>query len=286
MMADDPAYVPGDIYYPAAYPQVIAVGAVDKAATRATFSQYGPNLDLVAPGVGVLALDLDDWAVEMNGTSPATPHVAGVAALLRSTHPTWTVSNVELALEDSAEDLGVGGFDQQYGYGLVRADRALEVVGTHLSLSAPTTTIWGGTARLNGKLSSDNESALATRTLDIMAKPYGASSWSVVSTASTDVKGAYWASVTPKKRTDYRVHFAREGELVQAYSASKTITPKAYLTAPSKPRRVYASRSILESRLPEAVTHPRSQIRRDPLLQVELLGAQVQVSPHRLGDQW
>jgi hypothetical protein len=193
---------------------------------------------LVAPGVSVWSLWPNGNKTLLSGTSEAAPHVSGVAALLRSTHPTWTVSNVELALEDSAEDLGAGGFDQQYGHGLVRADRALEVVGTHLSISAPNTTDWGGTARLSGKLSSDNESALATRTLEIMAKPYRSTSWILVATATTDANGVYRASVSPKKRTAYRVHFAREGERVQAYSPIKTITPRAALTSPSVPSSV------------------------------------------------
>lgn len=60
-----------------------------------------------------------------NGTSMATPHVSGVAALVWSQNPTWTNAQIRQALQVSAEDLGAAGRDNEYGYGLVRAVAAL-----------------------------------------------------------------------------------------------------------------------------------------------------------------
>ena len=69
------------------------------------------------------------------------------------------------------------------------------------------------------------------------------------------------------------MHFAREGELVQAYSAPKTITPKAYLTAPTKPRKVYAGRSFTSHGYLTPRHSTGSQVRRHQVLQMEFLGS-------------
>jgi thermitase len=67
--------------YPAAYPEVIAVGAVDSTLQRSSFSNYGPQVDIYAPGRDILATGKDGNYVRVTGTSFAAPHVAGVAAL-------------------------------------------------------------------------------------------------------------------------------------------------------------------------------------------------------------
>ncbi len=119
--------------YPAAYTDVVAVGALDTRGLRWVGSQYGAGLDLVAPGVNVLSL----WPLSgpvaaasvgrITGTSAASPHVAGAAALLRSAHPSWPAGRVAARLRATAQDLGDPGPDIEYGHGLVRADLALSV---------------------------------------------------------------------------------------------------------------------------------------------------------------
>jgi len=64
-----------------------------------------------------------------DGTSMATPHVSGVAALIWSANPTWTNAEIRDALIKTAEDLGVAGKDNSYGYGLVQAKAALDYLG-------------------------------------------------------------------------------------------------------------------------------------------------------------
>jgi subtilisin len=80
--------------YPAAYDSVIAVAAVDQNNNRASFSSTGPTVELSAPGVNVLSTTPGNNYASYNGTSMASPHVAGVAALV------WAekseLSNVEL----------------------------------------------------------------------------------------------------------------------------------------------------------------------------------------------
>ncbi|HEY8766091.1 MAG TPA: S8 family serine peptidase [Dehalococcoidia bacterium] len=140
----------GTLDYPAAVDSVIAVGAVGIFENRAGYSNYGVGegthqLDLVAPGgdpaaegsASVIlqqtyatctsASDFTQFlpATPCSGTSMAAAHVTGVAALIESKFPGLTATQVRDDLRCSAEDLGDPGYDQQYGYGLVRADRAL-----------------------------------------------------------------------------------------------------------------------------------------------------------------
>ncbi|HVE87272.1 MAG TPA: S8 family serine peptidase, partial [Myxococcales bacterium] len=66
-----------------------------------------------------------------DGTSMATPHVSGVAALIWSAYPTKTATQVRAALQNTARDLGAAGRDNAYGYGLVQAKAALDYLGSH-----------------------------------------------------------------------------------------------------------------------------------------------------------
>jgi subtilisin family serine protease len=126
---------------PAAYPEVIAVGATNSAAARSSYSQYGPELEIVAPGGdsvdrngdgyidGILQQTFGstpkDWGYWFfTGTSMAAPHVSGIAALLVSTGVT-DPNEVREALHNTAKDLGATGWDQEYGWGLVDAYAAL-----------------------------------------------------------------------------------------------------------------------------------------------------------------
>ena len=90
--------------YPASYPTVIAVGAVDSGGQRADFSQTGPYLGLVAPGVNVVSIGPrgpGQW--QGNGTSYAAPFVTGTAALVRAYHPQLTAAQVRHRLEVTAD---------------------------------------------------------------------------------------------------------------------------------------------------------------------------------------
>jgi subtilisin family serine protease len=112
-------------FYPASFANVISVSASNNSDTKAGFSNFGPNVDLAAPGVGITSTYVGNTYKVMGGTSMATPHVAGLAALIRSVHPEFSPAEVETAMKATAKDLGAAGRDDVFGYGRIRAPRAL-----------------------------------------------------------------------------------------------------------------------------------------------------------------
>ena len=117
----------GCVLYPAAFPNVIAVGAVDSSAAVQGFTSQGPEMDLAAPGVNIQTTGYgsDTSYLMGGGTSLSAPHVAGAAALVWSAHPTWTNQHVRTALEATAQDVGPVGIDAWSGHGMVRPDLAI-----------------------------------------------------------------------------------------------------------------------------------------------------------------
>ena len=133
------------VSWPAAYPKVIAVGALSRDLTRASYSNYGRHLDLVAPagagdrldtgygpGDGVVAQTLKGEPATfcfcfMASTSAAAAEVSGVAALLAGSGRARSPAEIRAALISGARDLGPRGHDPEYGAGLVQARRALSV---------------------------------------------------------------------------------------------------------------------------------------------------------------
>jgi|GEM_PF-4404106 len=115
--------------FPAAYPDVIAVAAVQSNESRAAFSQTGPHIDISAPGVGILSTYLAGGLATMQGTSMASPHVAGVAALVKAVKPTLTAAEIGDILRSTAKPLrDVAGDpvpNDRYGWGLVDAGAAV-----------------------------------------------------------------------------------------------------------------------------------------------------------------
>lgn len=113
--------------YPAAYPGVIAVGAIDRSRRLAAFSNEGSYVDIVAPGDGVLASDPFGTLSWYSGTSFSTPVATGVVALMKSVAPHLGPAQAERILRSTAHDLGDPGRDDLYGAGLVDARRAVSV---------------------------------------------------------------------------------------------------------------------------------------------------------------
>ena len=132
----------GYVGFPANHPDVLAVGATDIMLDPAPYTNYGPDLFLVAPG-GDLSQDLngdgvpdgivqetrlpgdDDWYPWLfEGTSMAAPHVSGAAALLMGAFPDADADKIRNALRYSALDRGTPGKDDDFGYGFLQIDDA------------------------------------------------------------------------------------------------------------------------------------------------------------------
>jgi subtilisin family serine protease len=123
----NPAGRGDNVGYPAKYSSVVAVAASDSNDRRASFSSTGPAVELIAPGVSVLSTTPNNTYSTYSGTSMASPHVAGVAALVWAVNPELTNAEVRQILIDTAENLGLSANHQ--GYGLVRADLAVAATG-------------------------------------------------------------------------------------------------------------------------------------------------------------
>lgn len=139
---------------PASYPEVLAVGAVDRDGTVAPFSARGPVVwadldglgptagtvltkpDLVGPGVGITS-SVGSGYLSYSGTSMAAPHVAGAAALVRQAAPGLSADAVVDILRRSADDIDAPGPDIAAGHGRVNVVRALEIA-TGTSAGEPT----------------------------------------------------------------------------------------------------------------------------------------------------
>lgn len=181
-----------NVIYPAKYASVIAVAATDKDNTRPSWSSTGEEIELAAPGVSVLSTWNDgdsphnpqpvildgDWYKEGSGTSMASPHVAGTAALVIAAGITDSNGNgrindeIRNTLNATAEDLGATGKDAWYGYGLVNAAAAVAAVAppapptpaVNVSFSADKSNYISGTdttAVLTAAVKDENGSAIS-----------------------------------------------------------------------------------------------------------------------------
>lgn len=117
--------------YPAAYPEVLAVSAVDENGQRATFSNYGEHTGVAAPGVSIASTFPGNRYAAMSGTSMASPHVAGLAGLIRALNPNLKADQVKDIIVRTAADLGPQGKDPYYGAGLINVSEALKIAQTY-----------------------------------------------------------------------------------------------------------------------------------------------------------
>ncbi len=135
--------MPG-VLFPGTINGVITVGAVNKNGAIWDYSNRGPEMSLVAPSgelfargggdvvtmdrMGTNGFETGDYTSRFGGTSAAAPQVAGVAALMLQANPNLTEVEVRTILQQTARDVGVVGFDNDTGYGLVDAEKAVRRV--------------------------------------------------------------------------------------------------------------------------------------------------------------
>ncbi len=144
--------------YPAAYSNVMAVSATDQGDGLSYYSNYGSHVDIAAPGgemsnyhdTGGILSTMPTYNVYlttsyyyyknydyMQGTSQASPYVAGLAALVWSLAPGFTNDQVQAVIQNTAVDLGTGGWDTSFGWGRINASAALAAVSLQAATLDP-----------------------------------------------------------------------------------------------------------------------------------------------------
>jgi len=113
------------LLYPAALNNIISATAVDEDLSLCSFSSYGEGIDLCAPGLNITSTYLNNDYKEESGTSMSAPFVSGAVALLLSQNPLLTNDETYNLLQNSCDDLGDIGYDNQFGYGIINIEKLL-----------------------------------------------------------------------------------------------------------------------------------------------------------------
>ncbi len=223
--------------YPASYNGVVSVSAVDMHKNLAPYSNYGTAIDVAAPGGdtsvddngdgfsdGVLSTLVDDSGgsrqesyVFYQGTSMAAPHMAGVVALMKAVHPGLTPAQLDTALEagDITDDLGTAGRDNNYGYGLIDALKAVQKASelANVSIDDPILAVSPGLLNFGSSSTS----------LTISVSNGGGGTLDV--TAAT--ADAAWLSIDGNGTGTYTASVDRAGLVEATYSANIIFTSNA-----------------------------------------------------------
>ncbi len=130
--------------YPSTLSSVNGVIALDRFGGRASFSNWGFGAAFSAPGQSIVTTDRQGTLgystteyTQVNGTSFASPYTAGVAALILSLEPGLAPTEVELAMQTGATDLGAPGYDAEYGWGHVNALASIDRSPGVFQITAP-----------------------------------------------------------------------------------------------------------------------------------------------------
>ncbi len=178
------------LFYPASYTGIISVSAVDLERQLAPYSNFGTKIDVAAPGGdarfdrngdgfadGVLSTGGDDSTQPVSyvypffqGTSMASPHIAGVIALMKSVNNNLTPNMIDqqLALGALTDDIGIPGRDNSFGHGLINAQKAvvtaLDLIGELPPVDNPTLGATSTTLNFNTTTTAIKISLLNTGT--------------------------------------------------------------------------------------------------------------------------
>jgi subtilisin family serine protease len=126
------------IKFPARYNNVLAVGSSNTIDQRSSFSNAGPQLDVVAPGESIYTTYMSGGYASGTGTSFSAPFVSALAALILATTPGLSPAQVSDIIRDSADDLGTPGFDNLTGEGRINAYSALQLAEDVVPAPLPT----------------------------------------------------------------------------------------------------------------------------------------------------
>ncbi|HEY5999516.1 MAG TPA: S8 family serine peptidase [bacterium] len=225
----------GPVIYPAAYPSVIAVGSTDFNDNLSYFSNVGAALDLVAPGQPIRSTYLGGGYVSMMGTSMATPHVTGAAALLASRRIT-DPEVVRDYLEATAADLGPAGFDTSYGNGRVDAGATLPA----MTMLAPA----AGAALASGSDTAVSwDPVPGAASYRVLFERAASAAWSEIAASTAGTSTPWRAPVVGPPLTTGRVQVAAydgAGRLLGVATRSGFTVESLRITAPAPGATVVA----------------------------------------------
>lgn len=126
-------------FFPASYEGVISVGATGQTDVRASFSNFGSTVDVMAPGVGILSTIASSNTAygSLSGTSMACPLVAGLAGLVKTTAPNFTPAQVTAQIKNNTDNIASlnPGFNGQIGTGRINAFKTLQQFATASALN-------------------------------------------------------------------------------------------------------------------------------------------------------
>ncbi len=247
----------GVVSYPARHGSAISVAATDYNNAKASYSNYGDGLDISAPG-GDSAQDLNgdgygDGILQetianqdglagpssgfylFSGTSMATAHASGVAALLHS-QGVRGARHIKEAITKTATDLGAAGYDTTFGHGLINAANALNFPKSLLSIKvSKVRASYNQAVRVYGTL-------LPARTANVFIQTYDdvKGKWSNVKTIATDSNGNYAANIRLIRNSYVRVDWNGGDAILGQTSGSKQILVKAKVGLKSSVKRISA----------------------------------------------
>lgn len=167
--------------YPARYDKSVAVGSVEPDGTRANYSNFGYNLDVLATGTDILSTESNNNYISKTGTSMSTPVISGLAALVKDLHPNWGAERIGMQIRASASyiDDSNPNLEHQLGHGSIDAFRALDTnlpglkviaqnfinnngeklsLGEEGTIEVTITNVGNNTSSLQAELSSINDS--------------------------------------------------------------------------------------------------------------------------------
>lgn len=209
-------YVNTGVGYPAAHPESIAIGSSSNYDCRSYYSQFGPEISVVAPSnsswlnlgiettdrTGSAGYDPTNYTSSFGGTSSASPLAAGVAGLLLSRNPSLTLAQIRTTLQNGADKVGpepyVSGRNNRYGYGRVNALQSLQLIGACAAVTLSPATVPNGvrTTAYSQALAASGGSPAYTWAVTVGSLPPGLSlSAAGVLTGTPTTLGTYSFSV-------------------------------------------------------------------------------------------
>lgn len=215
--------------YPAHFDSVISVAALDIADNKSDFSNFGPTVDIAAPGTGIFSTKINNTFGSLNGTSMAAPIVAGVAALIWGNNPQFSLLDVENILLSTADPLET---KEEIGAGRVNAYKAIQVTEPIPTARLLIPIEVSGDLDIYGSASGDT---LVEYILEI-GSGFQPSSWEVIHRSSTPVESGL---LLPRFSTgnlnegEYSIRLrARNSQGLEGFSQRRIVVNNVEIVSP------------------------------------------------------